>query len=123
MEPMIKQNLYTSAKARSSCCCQYKSWTVMVRLGVASGWAGSRNTPIASWHEYSPWPGDVYHFNRPRAGAEYAHTSQASRREIVELWQRTQEALRATQPLLAAGYGQSLLEAGFGLERVRDGLP
>jgi uncharacterized protein (UPF0332 family) len=28
----------------------------------------------------------------------------ASRREVVELWQRTQEALRATQTLLAAGF-------------------
>jgi uncharacterized protein (UPF0332 family) len=28
----------------------------------------------------------------------------ASQREIVELWQRTQEALRATQTLLAAGF-------------------
>jgi uncharacterized protein (UPF0332 family) len=28
----------------------------------------------------------------------------ASRREIVELWQRAQEALRATQSLLAAGF-------------------
>jgi uncharacterized protein (UPF0332 family) len=28
----------------------------------------------------------------------------ASRREIVELWQRTQEALRATGTLLAAGF-------------------
>ena len=28
----------------------------------------------------------------------------ASRREIVELWQRAQEALRATQTLLAAGF-------------------
>ena len=28
----------------------------------------------------------------------------ASRRAIVELWQRTQEALRATQTLLAAGF-------------------
>jgi uncharacterized protein (UPF0332 family) len=28
----------------------------------------------------------------------------ASRREIVELWQRAQEALRATGTLLAAGF-------------------
>jgi uncharacterized protein (UPF0332 family) len=28
----------------------------------------------------------------------------ASRREVVELWQRAQEALRATQTLLAAGF-------------------
>jgi uncharacterized protein (UPF0332 family) len=28
----------------------------------------------------------------------------ASRREIVELWQRAQEAMRATQTLLAAGF-------------------
>jgi HEPN domain len=62
----------------------------------------------------------------------------ASRREIVELWQRAQEALRATGTLLAAGFpdfaaarayyaafyaASALLLAEHALQRLGDDAP
>ena len=46
----------------------------MVRLGVASGWAGSCNATIVRWHGSDAGSGDIYRFNRLKGGVEHAYT-------------------------------------------------